>query len=305
MLVTMALALAACSGGQNAVSDTAPAGQLTQAPTAENSEGADAQSRTASEPTATSAPTATPEPTAMPEPTAEPTAEFAVIEEDESGAAAEQIEPSEPASPDEAEDQPSLVDQLIASFPGAPQAAGTAMLLYGQVLDVNGDPVEGAAVEIWQTDANGVYDHPGDRGTGARDLSFQFYGTSVTGADGVYVFRTVEPGYYEPRPKHIHVKVKLDGREVLTTQFYFEEDRPMLAGEGLFAQAGELGDLLILEPAADVLADQDTPRVLTRNLVIDTGIGAGALTLTPRQGEGPYYPLAQVAEYDNDLTIVP
>jgi protocatechuate 3,4-dioxygenase beta subunit len=32
------------------------------------------------------------------------------------------------------------------------------------------------------------------------------------------------PGRYEPRPRHIHVKVKLDGDELLTTQFYFADE---------------------------------------------------------------------------------
>jgi protocatechuate 3,4-dioxygenase beta subunit len=110
-----------------------------------------------------------------------------------------------------------LVD--LAGAQGVPD--GEVLSLSGVVYDASGRPVEGAVVEIWQTDSNGVYMHPDDPGTAGRDPDFQFYGESLTGADGVYAFRTILPGRYEPRPRHIHVKVKVDGQELLTTQFYF------------------------------------------------------------------------------------
>jgi hypothetical protein len=170
-------------------------------------------------------------------------------------------------------------------------------------LDVNGNPLPGAVVEIWQTDASGIYDHPGDPSTGRRDTTFQFYGQSVAGADGTYLFRTVLPGRYEPRPRHIHVRVKLDGTTALTTQFYFEEDRGSLQNEGLFRQAGDLGELLILKAVDSVEVNGASIPVLSADLVIDTGVGSGSLTPTPSQGEGPYYPIVALAGFDNDLTI--
>ncbi|MEJ2757650.1 MAG: hypothetical protein P8046_04120 [Anaerolineales bacterium] len=174
-------------------------------------------------------------------------------------------------------------------------ASGNVLVLTGRVLNVNGDPVEGAAVEIWQTDANGIYDHPGDSSTASRDMGFQFYGTSVVDPDGNYAFRTLRPGKYEPRPPHIHVKVRVNGAVVLTTQLYFSDTGN--AG-GLGAGADQL--LLTLE---------DDPyggdfHVGSFDFVVDTGIGSGALPLTPSQAEGPYYPVVNVAEYDQDLASV-
>jgi protocatechuate 3,4-dioxygenase beta subunit len=93
-------------------------------------------------------------------------------------------------------------------------------------------PLEGLVIEIWQTDSNGVYLHPNDPSTANRDPNFQFYGEATTSADGSYYFRTILPGKYEPRPVHIHVKIKAAGQELLTTQFYFEDDSA-LATEGL------------------------------------------------------------------------
>ena len=92
----------------------------------------------------------------------------------------------------------------------------------GQVLDLQGKPVAGATVEIWQCDEAGHYHHPGDGGR--ADPAFQGFGRVVAGADGKYRFRTIRPVAYSGRTPHIHVKVKLDRRELLTTQLYVQGD---------------------------------------------------------------------------------
>lgn len=132
---------------------------------------------------------------------------------------------------------------VVAGASGTP--AGEVIEFGGKVYDATGIPVSGAVIEIWQTDTNGVYLHPNDPGTVQRDRNFQFYGEAVTEADGSYDFRTILPGHYEPRPRHIHVKVRLDGQELLTTQFYFEGD-PELANESMFNQTDSGGEHLII-----------------------------------------------------------
>ena len=120
---------------------------------------------------------------------------------------------------------------LIAGAESLP--AGQILEFGGTVYDAGGFPLEGAVVEIWQTDAAGVYLHPNDPGTANRDRNFQFYGEAQTGPDGAYNFRTILPGLYEPRPRHIHVKVKLAGQELLTTQFYFAGEIDLQGPEAL------------------------------------------------------------------------
>lgn len=100
---------------------------------------------------------------------------------------------------------------------------GQPAWLDGQVLDLQGKPVAGAAVEIWQCDEAGHYHHPGDRG-GKADPAFQGFGRVTVGADGKYRFRTIRPVAYVGRTPHIHVKVKLGSRELLTTQLYVQGD---------------------------------------------------------------------------------
>lgn len=132
---------------------------------------------------------------------------------------------------------------VLAGASGQPQ--GEVIEFFGAMYDANGLPISGAVIEIWQTDSNGVYLHPGDPGTESRDRNFQFYGEATTADDGSYWFRTILPGRYEPRPMHIHFKVLIAGQVVLTSQFYFLGD-PSLETDGLVAGAGSESKHLII-----------------------------------------------------------
>jgi protocatechuate 3,4-dioxygenase beta subunit len=187
----------------------------------------------------------------------------------------------------------SISMSALALFPGPVSARGRIIILSGRVVDVNGDPIREARVEIWQTDAFGVYNHPGDSHTEKRDRGFQFYGNSAVDDDGEYLFRTVLPGKYEPRPMHIHVKVWQRRKEILTTQFYFAVDNRD------FGTAP--ADLrLLLEDGGPYDSDY-TARF---DLVVDVAGARNNPKLTRSQAEGPYYPVVEVSRYDNDLAHV-
>ena len=99
---------------------------------------------------------------------------------------------------------------------------GRAAWVEGVVSDLQGTPVRGAQVEIWQCDEAGHYHHPSD---GARaNPAFQGFGRVLVNDDGRYRFRTIRPAPYSGRTPHIHVKVKLSGRHLLTTQLYVQGD---------------------------------------------------------------------------------
>ena len=92
----------------------------------------------------------------------------------------------------------------------------------GSVSDLDGRPARGASVEIWQCDDQGHYHHPGD---GNRaDRAFQGFGRVAVDSEGRFRFRTIRPVAYGGRAPHIHVKVKLASRELLTTQLYVRGD---------------------------------------------------------------------------------
>jgi protocatechuate 3,4-dioxygenase beta subunit len=101
-------------------------------------------------------------------------------------------------------------------------AQGQPAWVEGTVTDTRGRPLGGGVVEIWQCDHAGHYHHPGDGGK--ADANFQGFGRATLGADGRYRFRTIRPVAYAGRTPHIHVKVRLDRRELLTTQLYVEGD---------------------------------------------------------------------------------
>jgi protocatechuate 3,4-dioxygenase beta subunit len=109
------------------------------------------------------------------------------------------------------------------------RAAGLVIEVRGRVLDLDGRPVSGAHVELWQATAGGRYDHPSDAANPASlDPNFQGYAVVEAGADGGFSFTTIRPGGYlvdrqGPRTPHFHWKIHASGRD-LTTQSYFPDE---------------------------------------------------------------------------------
>jgi protocatechuate 3,4-dioxygenase, beta subunit len=99
---------------------------------------------------------------------------------------------------------------------------GTVSWLSGRVLGSNGSPIRNAVVEIWQADNVGSYIHTSGALNGQRDSNFQGYGKFETSSNGQYLFRTIKPGLYPGRVRHVHVKVTRPGGQSLTTQLYVE-----------------------------------------------------------------------------------
>lgn len=107
----------------------------------------------------------------------------------------------------------------------AAQAVGQITHISGRILDRRGVVVRGAMVEIWQCDAHGVYNHPGDSGHSRHDKAFQGYGRAQVDTAGRYAFRTIRPVAYPGRTPHIHFKVHAPGVGRLTTQMYVAGER--------------------------------------------------------------------------------
>ncbi len=102
-------------------------------------------------------------------------------------------------------------------------AQGEVINLSGHILDQTGKPVQGAVIEIWQVDSNGVYIHTRSPNRDRRDRNFQGFGRCVTGPSGEYSFRTIKPVPYAfgvQRAPHIHFIIKQGDRRMLTSQLY-------------------------------------------------------------------------------------
>ena len=269
----------ACTAQQSA--DVAPsptAAVATATPATTKAESQPQEPTPAVEPTSTSPPapsTATAMPTNTPLPqTATPAPTQTVPPTEEAVAAIEPIEvtyftPAQGEGPYYPVEK--LADQdndltVLAGATGSP--AGEIVEFDGKIYDANGWPIEGLTVEIWQTDSEGVYLHPGDPQTAQRDQNFQFYGESVTTGDGSYSFRTILPGQYEPRPRHIHLKIKDGQEELLTSQIYFQGDASLEA-DGLFLSSGNESIYLIMALAAGSDTDGNPVLVGEHNIVLD------------------------------------
>jgi protocatechuate 3,4-dioxygenase beta subunit len=101
--------------------------------------------------------------------------------------------------------------------------AGQPIELVGFVFTRACKPLAGALLDFWQADAKGRYDNSG----------FRLRGHQFSDAEGRYRLRSIVPGIYPGRTRHIHVKVQPRGGPVLTTQLYFPGE-PKNRSDGLF-----------------------------------------------------------------------
>ena len=90
-------------------------------------------------------------------------------------------------------------------------------------------PVANATLDIWQTNARGLYSNFFGFGARTNPRTFNLRGRMRSDADGRYRFDSIVPGRYPlfwplTRPRHIHLIVTHPLYEALTTQIYFEGD---------------------------------------------------------------------------------
>jgi protocatechuate 3,4-dioxygenase beta subunit len=115
---------------------------------------------------------------------------------------------------------------------------GQAVELSGLVLTRSCKPVAHALVDLWHADSNGIYDNAG----------FRLRGHVFTDSAGRYAFDTIMPGLYPGRTRHYHVKVKGPGKALLTTQFYFPDERRNASDDlfrsELLMRVSSIGDVL-------------------------------------------------------------
>jgi catechol 1,2-dioxygenase len=124
-----------------------------------------------------------------------------------------------------------------ATLPMRDDEKGTPLVFHGQVRAVNGTPLGGATVDIWQCDDDGYY---AQFAPGIPDWNLR--GRVTAGQDGGFSIRTIRPAPYQIptdgatgaliraanwhawRPAHLHMKVSAPGYQLITTQLYFPGD---------------------------------------------------------------------------------
>lgn len=130
---------------------------------------------------------------------------------------------------------------------------GVTAYVQGRVLDVEGRPISGAELDVWQNDAEGLYDVQRLGASYAR-------GKFTTDAEGRYGIRTIKPvsypiptdgpvgkmllgmGRHPYRPAHVHAIVSAPGFEPITTHVFVKGD-PYLGSDAVFG----VKDSLVVE----------------------------------------------------------
>jgi len=121
---------------------------------------------------------------------------------------------------------PDLAGDLTHVLGRSGRAAGQVLNVMGRVLNIKGEPLRGARVEMWQANTHGRYTHPADGNPAPLDPSFEGFAVMRSDAEGRYRFKTIKPGAYPAgpttvRPPHIHFRLSGEHDE-LVTQMYFE-----------------------------------------------------------------------------------
>lgn len=117
---------------------------------------------------------------------------------------------------------PKLVRSDIAEGrPGVPLALRLRVIEAGPCT-----AIKGARVDIWHCDAKGLYSaFPGQSDAHNVDATGKTFlrGTQMSDEAGWVMFNTIYPGWYDGRTTHIHFKVFLDQRTVLTGQTFLPD----------------------------------------------------------------------------------
>lgn len=116
----------------------------------------------------------------------------------------------------------------------------------GRILSLDGSPIEGAEIDVWETASNGFYDV---QDPGQSEMNMR--GVFTTGADGTYRFTGVRPvdyqipgdgpagellfqnGRHNWRPGHLHTVVSAPGHKTVITHL-FDSESNYLESDAVF-----------------------------------------------------------------------
>lgn len=163
----------------------------------------------------------------------------------------------------------------LTSLPGKPgRAAGQVIYVMGRVLNVEGRPLKGARVELWQANTHGRYTHPSDTNPAPLDPSFEGFALQDTDAEGRYRFKTIKPGAYPAtatwmRPPHLHFEVTGKINRVVTQMYFPGEplnDKDLLLQNLRANKDGVIAK--VLAPTSDLEPDS---RIVVWDIVLDKG----------------------------------
>jgi protocatechuate 3,4-dioxygenase, beta subunit len=162
----------------------------------------------------------------------------------------------------------------ISGRPG--RAERQVLNVMGRVLNLAGEPVRNAKVEVWQANSFGRYTHPSDPNPAPLDPNFEGSAILMTDPDGRYRFKTIKPAAYPAgptrmRPAHIHFQVR--GRQdKIITQMCFADDPHNKTDPFLNSVGGPERQDLLIKKLQDPLPDfEPDSKMVVFDLVLYKG----------------------------------
>jgi protocatechuate 3,4-dioxygenase beta subunit len=127
-------------------------------------------------------------------------------------------------------------------------AEGQPIIIKGKVLDANCAPVSGAVVQIWQANADGIYEF---MLPSMKEKNTFGTGTAVTDNLGNYSFISVLPGGYKRRAPHVNFRITHADFLPLITEMFFA-DHPANYSDRIYVSLAESnqGDLVTAKKVA-------------------------------------------------------
>lgn len=116
---------------------------------------------------------------------------------------------------------PFYKDEKLNRFDITETKQGVTVEYIFKVEDEHCKPIEGAIVDIWQCDNVGVYSDFKQENT-VNETWLRGY--QVTDKKGMCRFKSIFPGWYDGRITHVHAKVHVNNKTVLTTNFFFPKE---------------------------------------------------------------------------------
>jgi catechol 1,2-dioxygenase len=129
---------------------------------------------------------------------------------------------------------------------------GQPAVVLGRVLSIDGTPLPGALLDVWETDENGLYESQDP-----EQPEMNLHGRFRSDSEGRYCFVGIKPTFYSIpvdgpvgqlmrslgrhtfRPAHIHVRVQAEGFAPLTTHLFVNGD-PYLDSDAVFGTKDSL-----------------------------------------------------------------
>lgn len=160
-----------------------------------------------------------------------------------------------------------ITDGYARMDDGSEEGVATTLFIEGQVVDLNGQPIAGAVVDLWQANSKGNYSY-----FDKSQSEFNLRRRIVTDSNGRYRARSIVPsgygcdpqgptqeclnllGRHGQRPAHIHYFISAPGHRHLTTQINLSDDKYLWDDFAYATRDGLIGDIRFIEDPSQAAA---------------------------------------------------